>query len=264
MRKDLAAALALLAVVLLTCLPTLWRAYVHDDFRVYYLPVRAFFAEGLRHGELRWWCSEMGAGFPLFAEGQAGFLHPSTLLAYLCLPHWLTLSLTVMLNLWLGAGGVYACLRQRRVRRLAAVAGGLVYALSGPVLFRAIHLGFFQGLCALPWVLWGMERGFRGARHGWLAAAVALAVVFVAGHPHPTLLALLAVPGYAVVRLLLPHLCSAPAPSPAQAGERRGGGRTVSTSDEPAPLPPPPAPQGEEPERARGVAGLAAAVLLAA
>ncbi|MCC7490948.1 MAG: YfhO family protein [Fimbriimonadaceae bacterium] len=203
-RREAALAAVLAGVVLLGAGGTLAGAYWCNDAETQNLPQRAWFATGLRAGELRWWCSEAGAGYPLAAEGQTGCLYPGNLL-FVPFEPTVAYSLTVLLHLWWAGLGVAAVLRQRHVGRLPALAAATAYAFCGPLWFRAIHLNFLQGLAWLPWWLWGLERGRTGRRGGWTAAGLALAAAVLAGHVHPPLFALLVGPLYLLGRGLEQH-----------------------------------------------------------
>lgn len=189
--REVAAAGGVLLVAAVACAGAWTTAYTIDDLERYYYPVRAFFAAGLRAGQLRWWCVEAGAGYPLFAEGQMGGAYPPNWIFALPQPGWLALSESVALHLaWAGIG-LYACLRQHGATRVAAFAGGLVYMLSGPVWFRLVHLSFLCGLAWLPWFAWGLERAVRGERGGYTTVALTFAAQILAGHPQVPLLSLL-------------------------------------------------------------------------
>ncbi len=199
-RDELPLVVALFAAALLISVSGLCGTYYFNDVEHYNLPVRAFFAQGWRAGILRWWCPELGAGYPLFAEGQGGPAYPGNLLFLLVRPLWLAFTASVITHLFWAGLGVAACLRQLGCSRSAALVGGFCYMLSGPVYFRVVHLNFLHGLAWLPWVMWGLERGVRGLRGGFVTAGVALAMQMLAGHAHPLMLSLLLSAPYVLVR----------------------------------------------------------------
>jgi len=193
-------AVALFIVSLGIGFPGLRGAYYFNDVEHFNLPVRSFFADGWRQGELRLWCPEAGAGYPLFAEGQAGPAYAGNLLFAVIRPTWLAYSWSVVLHLWWAGLGVALLLLAFGCRRSAAFAGGVAFMLSGPVWFRVIHLNFLHGLAWLPWVAIGLERGLRRQRYGFGLAGVALAMQILAGHAHPPLLSGLMAPLYVLGR----------------------------------------------------------------
>lgn len=202
--RDALAVGALGALAVALCAPALGRSFYFNDFGDYNLPVRAFFAAGWRQGELRWWCHELGGGFPLFAEGQGGAAYPPNLLFALLAP-WRALTWSIITHLAWGGVGQYALLRRLRLRRAAAFCGGALFLLSAPVWCRALHLNFLHGLAWLPWWLWGLERLARGEARCCLLLAAMLALMLLAGHLHPPLLALLVGPPYLLARLIQLH-----------------------------------------------------------
>ena len=107
---------------------------------------------------------------------------------------------------YLGAGAAcYAWLRELDVRRGAALAGGLAFALAPYRVQQST--GHLLGPIAmlLPLALWGYERGRRGSTAWFLLAAAALASIPLSGQVH---LALGAIPFfclYAVCRNRAPR-----------------------------------------------------------
>lgn len=186
--SNLALAGALFVVALVAQAPTLSRPLYFNDVETTNLPLRVFMADGWRAGEMRYWAPELGAGFPVYAEGQAGPAYPPNLLFAVVQPSWLAFSWSVILHLfWAGLGAALCC-RQHGTGRLAAFCGGVIFMLAAPVHQRIIHLNFLHGLAWLPWLLWCLERGARGQRWGWTGAGVCLGLQFLAGHNHPAFL----------------------------------------------------------------------------
>ena len=192
---ELAVAAGYLLLALLFCAPALRATYFHNDFESYYLPVRAWWAAGLYHGVLRWWCAMLGAGHPMFADSQVGAAYFGNLLFSFVRPAWLALSWTVILHFAWGGWGVYTYLRLLGLRRLSAWCGGVVFLCSAPVACRPVHLSIFQGIVWLPWLVVGLELAARGPgrrrRWGVLLAAFSLACSIATGHPQAPMLVLL-------------------------------------------------------------------------
>lgn len=55
---------------------------VGGDIYAYFLPLRQFYAEGLKANEWRFWNPKIGHGIPVLGESQTGFFYPPYLLAY--------------------------------------------------------------------------------------------------------------------------------------------------------------------------------------
>ena len=85
-------------------------------------PYRDFFASELRAGRFSRWLPGLYGGLPLFAESQAGYLHPLKYVLYPFLKTWQALNLDTILSVWLTGLATYGWLR-RHVRPSAALAG---------------------------------------------------------------------------------------------------------------------------------------------
>ena len=114
---------------------------------------------------------------------------------------------------FLGAGGFAALwLRQLGLRRGAALAGGLAFALA-PYLqtqWSAGHLLAWSAML-LPLSLFAVERARRGSRWWLVLAGAALASIPLSGQLHLSLAAIPFFCGYALVRLRWAALLGAPA-----------------------------------------------------
>lgn len=150
------------------------------------------------HGSVPWWNHYSGIGLPLAAEYQAGAFFPLTFL--LLLPYG-TAWMQVMLQIIAGLG-TYGLLRQLGVGRMAATAGGLLYAFNGT-------LAWFSHAPAapvpfLPWMLWGVERIFGAARESappaWGMLALSMALVLLASFPETAYLSGLLALAWTVLR----------------------------------------------------------------
>jgi hypothetical protein len=127
------------------------------------------------HGSVPWWNHYSGIGLPLAAEYQAGAFFPLTFL--LLLPYgtaWMQLGLQIIAGL-----GTYGLLRQLGVGRMAATAGGLLYAFNGTLAWFA-HAPAAP-VPFLPWMLWGVERIYGSVRESappaWGMLALSMALV---------------------------------------------------------------------------------------
>jgi hypothetical protein len=205
--------LLLVGAVCLLCRESLTQAYVGDDFEMEYMPERAYIGRTVAAGKLPLYCPEAGAGSPMLAQTIAGVLYPGNLLFALrpAHPTW-AMSQTILWHLVWGGLGVYALLRLLAGGPLAALAGGVLFAGSGPLYARAVHLNNLQGLVWLPWLAVGLELGLRGRGRGWWLVAASVALIVLTGHQHPVLLASLLALAYLLGRRLTgwPGACGLP------------------------------------------------------
>ena len=162
--------------------------YYGDDVIIQNYPLRQFFADSWREGRMPYWCPEVFAGMPLFAEGQAGPLYPFNWLLFglLAVPTAYTWSLA--LHYFLAGTLMYALLRRWQASRAGALLGGLTFAFSGFFVGHLIHLNLICAAAWLPGFLWCLEdlltgRWWRGVGGGSLV----LALQVFAGHPQITL-----------------------------------------------------------------------------
>ncbi|MHB0856335.1 MAG: hypothetical protein ACYC5M_02050 [Anaerolineae bacterium] len=191
-----------LAVLLLFFGPALAGGiyYSGDSARVY-LPQRVALSRALSDGTLPWWTPDVGAGYPLLAEGQVAALYPPNLLLAL-LPPEIALNAAVLGHLALAASGWLFFARSSGRSWGAAAFGGLVYTLGG---FNIAHLSHLPVLCAAAWVPWQFaltHRLMRGTRSTAWPLAVGLALTIglqlLAGHVQMALLGMLPLAAYAL------------------------------------------------------------------
>jgi hypothetical protein len=202
---------ALGAVALLLFAPFLFGGRVlwsQDIARVYY-PVASLLREALRAGDLSrlLWCPELGAGFPLVADGVTTPFYP---------PHWPLLVLlhparaltAALLLAYLASGlAMAAFVRTLGLGHAAAAVAGLVYSWSGFAVGHAVQVNVVAGLPFLPMALLFLERGARSAPARNVAlAGSSLGLQCLGGHPQVVLMTAALGVGYALVRLWPPRV----------------------------------------------------------
>lgn len=112
----------------------------------------------------------------------------------------------IVIYLFFGAAGMYCYCRAIGASRLAALLGGLIFALASEnaSLINAGHVYKISTICTAPWAFFFLERGFISRRLIYfLLTALFLAFQFFEGHWQISFYTCLAVGGYALVRLLL-------------------------------------------------------------
>jgi hypothetical protein len=202
---------ALGAVALLLFAPFLLEGRVlwsQDIGRVYY-PVAGLLREALRTGDPSrlLWCPELGAGFPLVADGVTTPFYP---------PHWPLLvllpparALTAALFLaYLASGLAMAAFVQTLgLGRAAAGVAGLAYTWSGFAVGHATQVNVVAGLPFLPLTLLFLERAARAAPlRNVTLAGLSLGAQCLGGHPQVVLMSAAIGTGYALVRLWPPRI----------------------------------------------------------
>ena len=178
---------------------TLRRALFYFDLTEINYPYRAFLADEFRAGRFSRWMPGLYNGLPLFAESQAGYLHPLKVL-YAFLPTWQALNLDTVGSIALTGLGMYGWMR-RHVGRSGALAAAASFALSGFVWAHLIHTSMNNALISVPLAFWALESSCEGGRlRGVALGALALACQVFAGHLQDTILTIGALGLYTLYR----------------------------------------------------------------
>jgi Bacterial membrane protein YfhO len=205
----------LVSIGLLLALATPFLAgqiYTADDLGAFHLPMRAFYADCLAHGDAFDWSPQMYCGFYLTGEGQVGAYHPLHLLLYRWLPLGIAFDVECLVSYPLMLLGMYLLLRRWNIRRDAALFGGLTFTFSGFCLLHFVHVNGVAVVAHIPWLMLAIHAAIRGAdrnrrRLGGIAVALLTGSQLLLGYPQYVWLSIVAEIGY--VALL-------------QRGERRG------------------------------------------
>lgn len=117
------------------------------------MPTKFALSESIKKGALPLWRSDIGTGFPLFAEGQTGSLYLPNLILFRYLD-WVTaynilLSLSV---LTLGAG-MYFLLRVLGAATIGALFGAISISFSGLSILQLPHISLLQAISLLPFIV---------------------------------------------------------------------------------------------------------------
>ncbi len=176
----------------------------------YIFPVKQFMAESVQDGTLPLWNPYVLTGYPFTYNTQAGLFYPLSLLYYL-LPWYAAVDGTIVLQMLLGALFMYAFLRRLRLHRLAAVAGGALFACNGLMMvwleWQVVHAAIIW----LPLQLLLLESMVAEAEspegktekaliYG-LLAAIAFAIPWLGGHWNWTLYTSMTLAAYGLWRL---------------------------------------------------------------
>ncbi|MCB9759530.1 MAG: YfhO family protein [Alphaproteobacteria bacterium] len=160
------------------------RVWWSHDLRHHHHPWRHWAASLWAQGEVPLWSPEVGAGFPLAADGQAGVFYLPRILLGLLLPSHLAMSADLALHgAWAGLGAWWLA-RVLGMGGTASALAGVVFALSG---FMEAHLTYAGFYAACAWAPWAVGAALTLARGGGLGAAagfaLSVAAVWLAGHP---------------------------------------------------------------------------------
>lgn len=116
--------------------------FVGGDTYNYFFPLKHFYAEGLKAGELRLWDPAIGNGVPTLAESQTGVLYPPYLLAYRLLPLNAAYSAVFLVHYALAFVASVALARLTGARLLPSLAAASVFVF-----------GWFPPRACLEWAI---------------------------------------------------------------------------------------------------------------
>ena len=179
---------------------SLRQALFYFDLTEINYPYREFLASEWRLGRFSRWMPGLYNGLPLFAESQAGYLHPLKFLLYPWLPTWQALNLDTVGSIALTGLAMYGWMR-RHLGRSASLTAAAVFGLSGFVWAHLIHTSMNNALISVPLVFWAIEVSWDGGRvRGLALGGLALACQVFAGHLQDTILTIGALGLYTVYR----------------------------------------------------------------
>jgi hypothetical protein len=150
------------------------RIYTADDLGAFHLPIRAFYADRLAHGQPCDWMPQLFSGFYLTGEGQAGVYHPLHQLLYRFLPLRAALAWEYLLPYPLMMLGMWLLLKRRLGRSDAAMLGGLLFAFCTFNLLHFVHPNAVAIIAHIPWLLWAIDIALVDSRRRRVATATAL------------------------------------------------------------------------------------------
>lgn len=172
-----------------------------NDLLFYNFPNRALYAQALKNGEFLQWTPMIYGGFPIFAEGQCGFLYPVNLIfCYLLSPVGAMNVYIIFHALFIGFG-TYLFISRITSNKILSIPSGVAASICGSIIAgHTRHLNSLSTISFLPWLLWSVElflvtkKPSRGLILGML-----LGFMFLSGHPQYSFISGF----YAILYLLL-------------------------------------------------------------
>ncbi|MEM6980960.1 MAG: hypothetical protein AAF539_14965 [Planctomycetota bacterium] len=158
----------------------------------FYTPLYGFVAQQARLADLpRWflrppWNALDQAGMPLAGETTTAVYYPIRMLVYAFdAPIEQSMGWYVTFHLILASWTAWWCARCVRLDKVAASLAGIVYPLSGGVLFLGTNPPFLVGAAWMPLVMTALAKRDRRPRpRDVIVPAVALAMMILGGDPH--------------------------------------------------------------------------------
>jgi hypothetical protein len=165
------------------------------DSLTHSLPAHHVLAELFAGRSFRFWRPEVALGYPAYADGAGGWLHPLKLVLFACFD-WLTAhDLVYVASFWLTGVFAFGTARTLGLRAELALVAGLAAAFSPAVLGNVYNASYAHALAWSAGALFAFERFERRPDLGrGLALAAAIALLLLAGYM-PTAYATLLVLG---------------------------------------------------------------------
>jgi hypothetical protein len=190
---------------------TPWAPFIPDDIGDYLnplladvpasnYPLRFLVRQMLHEGTFPSWDRYVLGGVPLWANPQTG------LFALFNLPMWILslnygIGVSAALKLWAAGFGSYLLVRELRLGFLPGLLAGVCFGFSAIQIVWLTHETLPAVAALLPWMLWLIERIYRGGRLGsLLGLAIATAIAIGGGHPGMQVHLLVAAGTYALLR----------------------------------------------------------------
>jgi len=169
----------------------LWRrvlfgaqVFFWHDVSMAYMPLRKLAQDAIASGQLPVWAPEIGCGFPVLAEGQAGVFYPLHIIGYLGLPYYHAYSAYVFIHCALAAIFMAWLCRRLGMGWAAGVIGGLIYGYSGFFITRVLYITVLEAAAWLPLIVCCVHSGLTTGNIRWfVGGAMAMAMAILAGHP---------------------------------------------------------------------------------
>jgi hypothetical protein len=175
---------------------------ISDPFFAFY-PRRSFFATAVRAGQQPFWNPYMLGGYPAVGDINAQTFYPPNWAAALLASPARSFAILAWFHLGLTGVLMYGFLRSIRLRRLAALLGGIAWMLNGVTVVWLENPHRLSSAAWLPGVFWLFELAVRCRR---LAPAAGGGLLFglmmLGGQPQYTALGGLYLAGYALAKAL--------------------------------------------------------------
>jgi len=148
------------------------------------IPFRKILIDSLKQGKLPLWVSQMGQGFPLFAEGQVGALNLFNLIPSLIFPLDISLNVTYFLIFSLLAISTYLYIRRLGLSSGAGLLAALALTFSAKTVVSLHHLNLLLSFSFFVLCLFIVESFLQSQKKPWLLfLAFSFSQLIFAGHP---------------------------------------------------------------------------------
>lgn len=173
------------------------------DAAQYFVYVRKFGFDELRHGHIALWNPYIFSGCPFLGGWQEALLYPPNWI-YLVLPLSVAMNCEIAIHIFVVGLGTALWVQRSGAHRLAALLAGAMIMFGAPVFLHeyAGHLSMVDALAMAPWVLLAIDGTIERPELRWaLLGAGAFGLQLLAGHPQTVFNTLVAGAVYGLLKL---------------------------------------------------------------
>lgn len=156
-----------------------------NDLLYFNLPVRELYAEALKKGELLQWTPYIFGGFPIFAEGQGGFLYPVNLLLWYFLNPVAAMNTYIIFHAIFMGFGVYMFVSKITSNKILSLPSAVAASICGSLIAgHTRHLNSMTAIAYAPWLLYSIELFLQSKKISRaLILGILLGLLVLIGHP---------------------------------------------------------------------------------
>jgi Bacterial membrane protein YfhO len=178
----------------------LQRVFFKHDVQHYFYPYHLLSARLVAQGQLPLWNRYAFSGIPLLGDGQTALFYPPNWLFFV-LPGAAALNYDLLIQFSIAGLGFFLYARSLGLWRLPALVGAIAYMFGGFMTARVVHLSILSSAALIPLLFFCVEQVLRTQTLRWfVAAAGAVALQTLAGHPQVPVYTALALGLYALIR----------------------------------------------------------------
>lgn len=124
----------------------------HSDFWNFNYPIKDYLAKTLKKFQLPLWTTQIGNGFPLFAESQIGSLNIFNLVFFFLLPTFYAINFLYISIFLFNSFGCFFLAKELKLNNLSSLFLAIIFPFSGFFIVHIPHLNLIQSASFLPWL----------------------------------------------------------------------------------------------------------------
>lgn len=128
--------------------------YGRSDLIHSYIPGKLLLQQSARSLHLPLWDTRIGQGFPLFDEGQMGFMFLPNTILFTIMPFWLAFNLGYVIVFLLAFFGMYLLARSIKIGKFPSLISGLTFAFCPIFTLHLHHYNLIETAAITPWLFW--------------------------------------------------------------------------------------------------------------